>query len=329
MVASISAGSHAEAFDVLTMGRVGVDLYPSQSGVPLAEVTMFHRFLGGSPTNVAVAAARLGRRAAVITKVGNEGFGPFVRTALRGFGVDDRFVGTDPTLKTPIVFCELHPPDHFPLVFYRQPKAPDLNISLHEVDLDAVRAAGVFWTSGTGLCEEPSRSATLGALDARRRRRFTVHDLDYRPMFWSSAEEARHWQHEALRRATVAVGNRAEVEVAVGDGSPEEQAARLLELGVELALVKLGPEGTLVAWGGRIAYVDPTPVQVVNGLGAGDAFGGALCHGLLAGWNPLRIAHFASAAGAYVAGQLACADAMPTERQVLDLLTRAEPVNTS
>ena len=311
-----------DVFDVLTMGRVGIDLYPTQSDVPLAEVESFRRFLGGTATNVAVAAARYGRRSAVITKVGTEGFGPYVHAALKRFGVDDRFVGTDADLKTPIVFCELHPPDHFPIVFYRQPKAPDLNIQLSELDLPAIREARVFWTTGTGLCEEPSRSATLGALKERGRRRFTVHDLDFRPIFWSSAAEARPWQLRALEHATVAVGNRAEVAVAVGDAEPEEQATRLLQIGVEMAFIKLGPEGTLVAWSGGMSRVEPTPIVVVNGLGAGDAFGGALCHGLLAGWSALRIAHFASAAGAYVAGQLACADAMPTEREVGELLLR-------
>src|SRR5262245_30098575 len=99
------------------MGRVGVDLYPLQSGVPLAEVQTFQKFLGGTATNVAVGAARYGHRAAVITKVGDDPFGPYVRAALRGFGVDDRYVGTDPELRTPIVFTALFPPDHFPLLF--------------------------------------------------------------------------------------------------------------------------------------------------------------------------------------------------------------------
>jgi 5-dehydro-2-deoxygluconokinase len=310
-------------YEVLTIGRVSVDLYPEESGVPLAEVRTFHRFLGGGPTNVAVAAARLGRRAAVITKVGQEGFGPYVRTALSGFGVDDRYVGTHAELLTPIVFCELYPPDHFPIIFYREPKAPDLEIREDELDLDAVRSAGVFWTTGTGLCEEPSRGTTLAALRERGRRGHTVHDLDWRPMFWDSEEEARPLQLEALRWATAAVGNRAEVALAVGDGSPEEQAERLLRLGVELAFVKLGPEGTLVAWSGGIERVPAVAVEVVNGLGAGDAFGGALCHGLLAGWDPIRIARFANAAGAHVAARLACADAMPTEDEVRELLSRA------
>lgn len=326
--ASVSGGQGSPRFDVLTIGRVSVDLYPDDSGVPLAEVRSFRRFLGGGPVNVAVAAARYGRRSAVITKVGSEGFGPYVRSALSEFGVDARYVGTDPHLLTPLVFCELHPPDHFPIIYYREPKAPDLNITSDEIDIDAVRNSAVFWTTGTGLCEEPSRGATLHALAARARRPFTIHDLDYRPTLWESEAEAKRWQREALGLASVAIGNREEIAVAVGDAAPERQADRLLDLGVELAFVKLGPEGTLVAWSGGAERVAPTPVEVVNGLGAGDAFGGAVCHGLLAGWDPPRIAHFASAAGAYVAGQLACADAMPTEEQVEELIARTgQPVS--
>ncbi len=103
------------------MGRVSVDLYPEQIGVPLAEVKTFSKSLGGSATNVAVAAARLGHRAAVVTKVGDDGFGLYVRAALEEFGVDARWVGTDPELRTPLAFCEIFPPDDFPLLFYRAP----------------------------------------------------------------------------------------------------------------------------------------------------------------------------------------------------------------
>src|SRR5712691_6500182 len=143
------------SLEVITMGRVGVDLYPEQIGVTLAEVRTFAKSLGGSATNVAVAAARLGRRAAVVTKVGSDAFGDYVRRALTGFGVDTRWVSTDPTLRTPIVFCEIHPPDHFPLLFYREPKAPDMNLRREDLDLEAIAAAPLFWTTGTGLSEEP------------------------------------------------------------------------------------------------------------------------------------------------------------------------------
>ncbi len=305
------------------MGRVGVDLYPLQSGVHLADVRTFGKFLGGTATNVAVGAARYGHRTAVITRVGGDPFGAYVRQALRGFGVDDRYVGTDPDLRTPVVFTELFPPDVFPILFYREPKAPDMNLTFEEVDVAAVRSARIFWTTGTGLSDEPSRTATLGALEARARSGITVHDLDYREMFWLSPDQAGTYQRQALSRATVAVGNREEASVAVGQDEPEGLAGRLLDLGLELAVVKLGPEGVLVASRGGMERVAPVPVEVVNGLGAGDAFGAALCHGLLSGWDVGRTIRFANAAGAYVAGQLACADAMPTEIQVEELLARA------
>jgi 5-dehydro-2-deoxygluconokinase len=314
----------APGFDVLTMGRVSVDLYPEQSGVPLAEVRTFAKSLGGSPTNVAVAAARLGRRAAVITRVGADGFGPYVRAALRAFGVDDRFIGTDPELRTPVVFCELHPPDRFPLLFYRQPTAPDIRLSLDQLDLDAVQRARILWTTGTGLSDEPSRTATLGALEARGRGGVTIHDLDFRASLWPDPGAAGAYQRCALKLATVAIGNLEEAAVAVGQAAPEIAARRLLNLGPELAIVKLGERGVVVAWGSEVVRVDPVAVEVVNGLGAGDAFGGAVCHGLLAGWDPVRTVRFAAAAGAFVAARLACADAMPTEPEVLRLLEAAE-----
>ena len=297
-------------YDLITMGRVGVDLYPEQIGVSLADVQTFAKSLGGSATNVAVAAARLGRRSAVITKVGDDPFGPYIRGALRGFGVDDRFVGTHPSLRTPVVFCEIHPPDHFPLLFYREPQAPDMTIDASELDLEAIRAARVFWTTGTGLSAEPSRSATLAALAAREGG-ITVHDLDHRPMFWSDESEAGHWARAALKHATVAVGNQDEVAVAVRTRDPYAASAHLLELGVEVAIVKRGPEGVLARTRDELVELPPVPVDVVCGLGAGDAFGGALVHGLLSDWPLERTIRLANAAGAHVAARLACADAMP------------------
>ncbi|WP_306322132.1 MULTISPECIES: 5-dehydro-2-deoxygluconokinase [unclassified Streptomyces] len=309
------------SFEVLTMGRVGVDVYPHQTGVGLAEVSSFGKYLGGSPTNVAVAAARYGRSAAVITKTGRDPFGGFVRAALDGYGVDVSFVGTSDVAPTPVTFCEIFPPDDFPLYFYREPKAPDLDIRPEDLDLDAVREAAVFWMTGTGLSEEPSRSATLAALEHRAKSGVTVFDLDWRPMFWngaagSDAAQARSHYAEALAHATVAVGNLDECEVATGEREPYAAAKALLAAGVELAVVKQGPKGVLAMDRDGVVEVPPVPVDVVNGLGAGDAFGGALCHGLLSGWTTERTVSFANAAGAIVAGRLACSDAMPVESEV-------------
>ena len=303
------------SFELITMGRIGVDLYPEQIDVPLAEVRTFRKMLGGTATNVAVAAARLGRRTAVITKVGDDKFGSYVRGALAEFGVDARFVGTDPRLRTPLAFCEIHPPDDFPLLFYREPSAPDLQLRRDDLDADAIREAGIFWVTGTGLSVEPSRPTTLEAL--RWRDGETIVDLDWRPMFWD--EEPAHWMRAAVQCATVAVGNAEEAGVAVGQAEPLEMARRLLALGPRLAIVKLGPRGVLAATAVQHWVVPPMPVEVVNGLGAGDAFGGALCHGLLAGWEVERIIRYANAAGAVVASRLGCADDMPTAADVEEL----------
>ena len=318
--------------ELLTVGRVGVDLYPLQSGVPLADVRTFEKFLGGTATNVAVGAARLGRRTAVLTKVGADGFGDFVREALAGFGVDPAYVGTAPHLRTPIVFCELNPPEDPPLLFYREPIAPDLTLTPDDVPWDLVESASVLWVTGTGVSVEPARSTQLEMLAKRSRPepgsgRWTILDLDWREMFWPSPEEARAEYDLMLDHVTVTVGNRAEVEVAVGTADPHEAARRLLERGVELALVKMGGEGVLVATRDQTAVVPPHPVEVVCGLGAGDAFGGALVHGLLAGWEPVRCAEYANAAGAVVASRLACADAMPTAAE-LDALVADRGVSS-
>lgn len=320
------------AFDLITMGRIGVDLYPLKTGVPLGEADTFGKFLGGSPTNVAVAAARLGRRTAVITRTGADPFGAYLRAELRGFGVDERWAGEVAAYPTPVTFCEIFPPDDFPLYFYRYPKAPDLEISADELDLDAVRAARVFWMTGTGLSAEPSRTATLAALEARGRSPLTVFDLDWRPMLWPSGEAdgaggAGEWYRRALSLATVAVGNAEECAIATGETEPYAAARALLAAGVELAVVKRGPAGVLaVHRDGTVAELPPVPVTVVNGLGAGDAFGGALCHGLLAGWELRRVIGYANAAGAIVASRLACSTAMPFAEEVEEVLGRAGAV---
>jgi 5-dehydro-2-deoxygluconokinase len=309
-------------FEVLTMGRVGVDVYPDRSG-SLVDVTTFHKFLGGTATNVAVAAARLGRRAAVITRTGADPFGEFVHVALRSYGVDDRFVTAVPGLPTPVTFCEILSPDDVPIYFYRYPKAPDLEIHPSELDVDSISGAGVFWVTGTGFSAQPSRTSTLKALEVRSRRHPTVLDLDYRPQFWASVDDAAHAVAEALPLVTVAVGNIEEASVATGASAPDEAADRLLELGAELAVVKLGAAGVLAKTADERIEVPPVKVEVLNGLGAGDGFGGALCHGLLEHWPLDRTISYSNAAGAIVASRLSCSEAMPTDEEIRALMSRA------
>lgn len=313
----------ADAYEVVCIGRVGVDIYPTQIGVPLEEVTSFGKFLGGSATNVSVATARYGHRSAIITKTGNDPFGRFVRAKLAELNVSTDFVGTDPWLPTPVTFCEIFPPDDFPLYFYRYPQAPDLRIEVTDLPLREIAEAGVYWATLTGLSAEPSRQAHVAAWRVRARRPLTILDLDYRPMFWKTEADATRQAEIALGHCTVAIGNREECRIAVGETEPERAARALLERGIELAIVKQGPKGVLAMTADEVVEVPPVPVDVVNGLGAGDSFGGAVCHGLLSGWNLERVLRFANAAGALVASRLECSTAMPTETEVEALLQKA------
>ena len=313
-------------FDVLTMGRVGVDLYPLQDNVGLEDVETFSKTVGGSAGNVAIAAAKHGRRTALISRTGPDAFGRFVHMALREMGVDDRYITDVPDLLTPVTFCEMYPPDHFPLLFYRLPIAPDLVIRAEELDLAAIENAGIFWTTVTGLSAEPSRSAHHAAWEARARRPLTVLDLDYRPMFWGDPASASREVADALRQVTVAIGNRDECEVAVGETEPMRAAQALLAAGVELAIVKQGPKGVLGMTHDAVVEVPPTPITVINGLGAGDSFGGAVCHGLLSGWDLETVLRFGNAAGAIVASRRECSTAMPTTDEVRALLQEVERV---
>ncbi|MDT5191341.1 MAG: 5-dehydro-2-deoxygluconokinase, partial [Mycobacterium sp.] len=330
----------SQPYDALVIGRSGVDIYPLQTGVGLEHVESFGKFLGGSAANVAVAAARLGNRSALISGVGDDPFGRFVRAELADLGVDNTYVSTHDEYPTPVTFCEIFPPDHFPLYFYRKPSAPDLQIRPDEIDADTVRAARLYWSTVTGLSEEPSRSAHFAAWEARsgaseatganrRRAPLTVLDLDYRPMFWATPADATAQVQRALGYVTVAVGNREECEIAVGESNPRKAADALLDLGVELAIVKQGPRGVLGKTRHSSVTVPPNDVDVVNGLGAGDAFGGSLIHGLLRNWPLEKTLRYANAAGAIVASRLECSTAMPTADEVAALAeqTATEAVN--
>jgi 5-dehydro-2-deoxygluconokinase len=315
-------------YELVSMGRTGVDVYPLEHGVGLEDVKTFEKFLGGSATNVAVAAARYGRRSALVTRTGNDPFGRYVRLEAERLGVDSSFITAGDGPPTPVTFCEVFPPDDFPLYFYRYPTAPDLQLAVSDLPLDAIRDAEVFWSTVTGLSQEPSRATHFTALEHRARARHTIVDLDYRPMFWAHPAEATTQVRRALEYVTVAIGNREECEIAVGETDPHRAASALLERGLELAVVKQGPKGVLAATADERVEVPPHPVNVVNGLGAGDAFGGALVHGLLAGWDLRHILEFANVAGAIVAGRLECSTAMPDESEVNEALARTPERNT-
>lgn len=317
--------------DLVTVGRISLDVYGSVPGAGWESAREFRAAVGGSPANVAVAAARLGRRAAVLTRVGEDPIGARVRGELRDLGVDDRFAGVEPGTQTPIALAVPAPPDEPSLVF-RRAAAPDLRIAVDEHEAEQIAAAPLLWISAGALSAEPSATVverlmaarTGGAAGASAAARETILDLDYRASFWPSREAAAGRIGAAVGAATIAIGNREECAVATGSDDPREAADRLLARGLRCAVVKLGGDGVLLAEGERRVVIAPRPVEVVCGLGAGDAFGGAFCHALLAGWELERAVAFANAAGALVASRLLCSEAMPFEHEVLALLDGAD-----
>jgi 5-dehydro-2-deoxygluconokinase len=282
--------------DAAVLGRVGIDLYPNQLETPLSEVETYTRFVGGFAGNVATGLARLGVRTAIVSRVGAEGHGDYVRAWLAGEGVDVRFLATDPYWLTPPTFCEVWPPDRFPITFYRRPTAPDWQLSSDDFDAEEVAGARLLYATGTGLAQSPSRETTLRAL--RSHRGTTIFDLDWRPSLWDEPGEYPALAAEAVAAADIVVGNEEEVD-----------AAGLTD--VPTLVLKRGERGATVFEDGEESDVPGFPVEVVNGLGAGDAFAAALGHGLLRGLSLVDSVRRGTVAGALVASRLACSSAMP------------------
>lgn len=306
--------------EVLSVGRVSVDLYAAEPGVGFDGQQTFSKSVGGSPTNVAVAAARLGHHAGIVTKVGDDGFGGYVRRRLQEWGVDTAYVGVQAGAQTPLALAALEPPETPQVAFYRGPAAPDTTLAVDDVPADVIRACRLLWISQGSLAQGSTATTCLDWLQMRERADHTVLDLDYRAALWPDRAAAREMAAEAIGLSTVVVGNREECEVAVGTAEPDAAADALLAAGVSLAIVKLGADGVLLATSADRWRIPPIPIDVVCGLGAGDAFGGALCHGLLSGWDIPHIGRFANAAGALVSTRLTCADAMPTVGELESML---------
>ena len=294
--------------DAVVIGRVGIDLYPNELSTPLRDVRTYTRFVGGFAGNVATGLARLGVRPAIVSRVGAEGHGDFVREWLEGEGVDVSFLRTDPYWPTPPTFCEVWPPDRFPITFYRRPTAPDWQISPEDYNAETVAAAPLLYATGTGLAQSPSRETTLAALAAHRGT--TIFDLDWRPSLWDDTDLFPALAAEAAASADIVIGNEEEVAAAHVKDAPR-------------LVLKRGERGATVFDRGTRTDIPPVPVEVINGLGAGDAFAAAVGQALLSGRDLVDAVRRGTVAGAIVAGRLACSEAMPSLEELEAALVSA------
>ncbi len=312
------------ALDLLALGRISVDLYAQEAGASFLEPQTFVKSIGGSPSNVAVAAARLGLRSAVVTAVGADPLGEYTLAKLAALGVDTRYVAVRADGRTPVVLVALEDPAEPTITFLREPDAPDTRIEVDAVDADTVASARVLWTSGATLAVGPTARTAMRWLEQRARRPHTVLDLDLRPSLWSDPAQATAAAARAIELSSVVIGNRTECAMALGSSEPHAAADALLERGVSTAVVKMGAEGVLLATAEERVVIDPVPVTARCGSGAGDAFGGALAAGLVGGWSLARTGRLANAAGALVTSRLTCADAMPTLAELEAFVDGAE-----
>jgi len=306
------------AYDLLAMGRSGIDLYAHEIGVPITGVRSFDAYVGGCPTNVSVGARRLGLRTALLTAVGEDQVGTFVLHFLEREGVETRFIPRKPGRRTSAVILTIQPPDRFPLTFYRD-NCADIALTVDDVLAAPVAESRVLFLTGTGLSREPSHTATLAAAEvARRAGTAVVFDIDYRPDQWPDVRTFGAAVRSALARADVAIGTEEEVCAAAGGlADVDAAAARLAECGLAALVVKRGEHGARVYRAGAGPVdVAPFPVTVLNVLGAGDAFASGLVYAWLQGWPLERAARFGSATGAIVVTRHACANDMPTRDEV-------------
>jgi 5-dehydro-2-deoxygluconokinase len=304
----------ARRASVYVFGRVSVDLTPLSPRTRLEDVERFERSVGGFAGNVSTGLARLGVPTAIISAVGDDGLGRYARRFLAEEGVDIGSLLVNPSLRTALAFYELWPPDTFPVTLFRLPTCPDWEIAPEDLPLDDAVAAPFLIAGGTGLARPPSRASTARLMQERRARpspeTTTLFDLDWREGVWADPSEFAAAVRAVLPFTDLLVGGRTEFDRA--DLTP----AQALAAGIPTVVLKRGPEGaTLITEAGE-TEVDGLETEVVNGLGAGDAFVAAFVAGLLRGADMLQALAEGNAAGAIVAGRAACSVAMPTVGEI-------------
>lgn len=302
--------------EVWVLGRIGYDLYAVEQGRPLADVEHFSRHVGGSSANIAAGLARLGVRVGLISCVGRDALAPFLLGFLNREGVDTRFVRTVEGYATSLCLTGVDPPNDFPQVFYRF-RSADSQVRVGAEELDALSKARFFVTNGTSLAVEPSRSATLSALEAARKAGCkTVFDIDYRASSWDTPDDAGRVAREALPWVDVLLGNEEELALLTSGLAPTASIVAIRSAGVSLQVHKRGAEGVQAYGDGQSWTLPPLPTEVVCAIGAGDAFAAGLLYGLCRGLSARDCLQYGNAAAAIVVGRVSCSDAMPYREEL-------------
>ena len=330
----------SHAYDLLTMGRSSLDLYANEVGAAFVDIKSFAAYVGGSPTNIAVGARRLGLRAAVLTAVGEDPVGDFIVKFLKDEGVETKFIPRKPGTRTSAVVLGIEPPDKFPLVYYRD-NCADNQLSIDDVLNTPVADCLVFEFSGTGLSREPSRSATLFAAEQAKAAGATVVlDLDFRPNQWHDARAFGVTVRASLPLVDIVLGTEDECKAMMLTSADQVNVTHSQISGAQVAgdlfaavqaMQRRGPKAIVVKRGAQGATlfqesqsprdVPGFPVKVYNVLGAGDAFAAGFIYGLVKGWDLYKAARMGNAGGAIVVTRHGCANFMAYEEEAFKFVT--------
>ena len=319
-------------YDLITMGRVSMDLFSLQVGAPFSQIESFDTGVGGSPINIAIGSSRLGLRTAVLTAVGTDPVGNFVLTFLQNEGIDTGFVVKKGDARTGMAVLGIEPPSKFPLVFYRENPA-DIHLTLDDVAAAPIAESRALVLSGTALSRGSARDATLYAAEVARDAATTIFiDLDVRPDQWAHPRSYGLNVRTIIPVADVVIGTEEEFYAALApapkvvmkappDPAPAEELANLLNAlrtrqPETVLVVKRGAKGVSIFHGGGVDDVPGFPVEVVNTVGAGDAFASGLITSRLGGADWVTAGRFANACGALVVTRHGCGKAMPYTAEV-------------
>ncbi|ULQ52424.1 5-dehydro-2-deoxygluconokinase [Flavihumibacter fluvii] len=325
--------------DILTIGRSSIDLYSQDIGADFVDITGFNAFVGGSPLNIAVGTQRLGLQAALLTAVGNDKIGDFILHFLQKEKVSTAFIPTIPGARTSAVVLGIEPPDRFPLVYYRE-NAADSQITIDHVNAAGIKNFKLVEISGTALNMEPSRSAVFFAVEqAVEQGVQVVLDIDFRADQWQDIRSFGLMVRAILPKVDIAIGTEEEIlaatlvdisSVAIAHqqisapevkGDLDSAIQKILDTGVKVLVVKKGANGvTIYRKDAAPVDVPGFPVEVLNVLGAGDAFASGFIYGHLQGWDLYKACRMGNASGAWVVQKPGCANDMPTLQEVMALI---------
>ena len=326
-------------YDVITYGRSSIDLYSNNIGSPFEEIKEFGAFVGGSPLNIAVGTKRLGLNSALLTAVGNDMVGKFLINFLKKEGVETAFIPVKDNARTSAVVLGIEPPDNFPLVYYRD-NCADSKIDIDDVIKADIANSGLLEVSATALNVEPSRSAAFFAAEQAVANDVPVLvDLDFRADQWHDPRSFGITTRAFLNNCKMAIGTEEEIlatmlkdpsqikiknqQISAPEitGNIDEAIKEILNTGIETLIVKRGDKGSSVFLkDGTVTQVPGFDVEVINVLGAGDAFASGFIYGVLQEWDWYKCCRLGNACGAILVTKHGCANFNPTYKEVMSFI---------